>query len=76
MKIINKITTLLVALLLMNINVFTQPKLDSENSQPKRTENKTIKMNTVKMTILYDNYVFTEGTKTAWGFPPEKLKDR
>ena len=68
MKIINKITTLLVALLLMNIYAFTQPKMDSENSQPIKTENKIIEKNTVKMTILYDNYVFTEGTKTAWGF--------
>ena len=76
MKIINKITTLLVALLLMNIYAFTQEKMDSENSQPKKTESKTIEKNPVKMTILYDNYVFTEGTKTAWGFPPEKLKDR
>ncbi|MBA7560159.1 hypothetical protein ES708_01780 [subsurface metagenome] len=68
MKIINKITTLLVASLLMNINAFAQPKMESENSQPMKTESKTIKKNTVKMTILYDNYVFTEGTKTAWGF--------
>ena len=68
MKIINKITTLLVALLLMNINVFTQPKTYSENSQPMKTESKSIKMNPVKMTVLYDNYVFTEGTKNAWGF--------
>ncbi len=76
MKIINKTTTLLVALLLMNINAFTQAKMDSENSQPIKTENKTIEKNTVKMTVLYDNYVFTEGTKSAWCFPPEKLKDR
>lgn len=68
MKIINKITTLLVALLLMNINAFTQSKIDSKNSQPMKTENKTIEKKTVKMTVLYDNYVFTEGTKTAWGF--------
>ena len=68
MKIINKITTLLVALLLMNIYAFTQAKMDSENSQPIKSENKIIEKNTVKMTILYDNYVFTEGTKTAWGF--------
>ncbi len=76
MKIINKITTLLIVLLLMNINAFTQPKMDSEKSLPIKTENKTIEKNTVKMTILYDNYVFPEGTKSAWGFPPEKLKDR
>ena len=68
MKIINKITTLLVVLLLMNINAFTQAKMDSENSQPKKTESKIIEKNTIKMTILYDNYVFTEGTKNAWGF--------
>jgi len=68
MKIINKITTLLVVLLLMNINAFTQLKMDSENSQPKKTESKTTKKNTVKMTVLYDNYLFSEGTKTAWGF--------
>ena len=68
MKIINKITTLLVVLLLMNIYAFTQAKMESENSQPKKTENKTIEKNTVKMTVLYDNYVFTQGTKTAWGF--------
>ncbi|MCK4631131.1 MAG: MBL fold metallo-hydrolase, partial [Bacteroidales bacterium] len=63
-----KITTLLVAFLLMNINVFTQEKMNSENSQVMKTESKTIEKNPVKMTILYDNYVFTEGTKTAWGF--------
>ena len=68
MKLINKITTLFVALLLMNINVFTQTKMDLENSQPMKTESKTIEKNTVKMTVLYDNYVFTEGTKNAWGF--------
>ena len=68
MKIINKITTLLIALLLMNINVFTQPKTYSENSQPKKTESKIIEKNPIKMTVLYDNYVFTEGTKNAWGF--------
>jgi len=68
MKIINKITTLLVVLLLMNINAFTQPKMNSKNSQLMKTENKTIEKNTVKMTVLYDNYIFTEGTKTAWGF--------
>ena len=68
MKIINKITTLLIVLPLFNINVFTQPKMDSENSLPKKTENKTVEMKTVKMTVLYDNYVFTEGTKSAWGF--------
>ena len=68
MKIINKITTLLVILLIMNINVFTQQKMDSENSQPKKTENKTIEKNTIKMTVLYDNYVFKKGTKNAWGF--------
>ena len=68
MKLINKITTLLVALLLMNINVFTQPKTYLENSQQMKTKNETIEKNTVKMTILYDNYVFTEGTKNAWGF--------
>jgi metal-dependent hydrolase (beta-lactamase superfamily II) len=65
---INKITTLLVVLLLMNINAFTQAKMDSENSQPKKTESKIIEKNPIKMTILYDNYVFTEGTKNAWGF--------
>ena len=68
MKIINKITTLLVVLLLMNINVFSQQKMDSENSQKMKTESKPIKMNSVKMTVLYDNYVYTEGTKNAWGF--------
>lgn len=25
-------------------------------------------MNSKKVTILYDNYVFTEGTKSDWGF--------
>ena len=68
MNIKNKITTLLVAFLLFNINVFTQPKMDSENSQPMKTESKTIEKNQVKMTVLYDNYLFSEGTKTAWGF--------
>ena len=68
MNIKNKITTLLVALLLMNINAFTQAKMNSENSQPMKTESKTIEKNPVKMTVLYDNYLFTEGTKTAWGF--------
>jgi len=68
MKIINKITTLLVTLLLMNINAFTQAKMDSENSQPKKAESKTNEKNSVKMTVLYDNYVFSEGTKNAWGF--------
>ena len=68
MKLINKITTLLVVLLLMNINAFTQAKMNSENSQAMKTESKTIKKNLVKMTVLYDNYIFTEGTKTAWGF--------
>jgi len=24
--------------------------------------------NPIKMTVLYDNYLFSEGTKTAWGF--------
>ena len=68
MKIINKITTLLVVLLLMNINVFTQPKTYPENSQQMKTKNETIEKNPVKMTVLYDNYLFSEGTKTAWGF--------
>ena len=68
MKLINKITTLLFVLLLMNINVFTQPKTYLENSQQMKTKNETIEKNTIKMTVLYDNYVFTEGTKNAWGF--------
>jgi 7,8-dihydropterin-6-yl-methyl-4-(beta-D-ribofuranosyl)aminobenzene 5'-phosphate synthase len=68
MKIINKITTLLVVLQLMNINVFSQEKMNSENNQQMNTERKIIEKNTIKMTVLYDNYVFTEGTKNAWGF--------
>ena len=68
MKITNKITTFLVALLLMNINTFTQAKMDSENNQQMNTESKIIEKNPIKMTVLYDNYVFTEGTKNAWGF--------
>ena len=68
MNIKNKITTLLIAFLLMNINAFTQAKMNSENSQLMKTESKTIEKNPVKMTVLYDNYLFSEGTKPAWGF--------
>lgn len=68
MNIINKISTLLVVFLIMNINAYTQAKMNSENSQAMKTESKTIEKNPVKMTILYDNYRFSEGTKQAWGF--------
>jgi len=30
--------------------------------------NKTVQSKIIKMTILYDNYIFTEGTKSDWGF--------
>ena len=68
MNIKNKITTMLVAFILMNINAFTQAKMNSENSKPMKTESKTFEKDLVKMTVLYDNYLFSEGTKTAWGF--------
>ena len=68
MKIINKITTLLVALLLMNINLFSQVKMNSENNQQMNKESKIVEKNTIIMTVLYDNYVYSEGTKNAWGF--------
>ena len=68
MKIINKITTLLVGLLLMNINLFSQVKMNSENNQQMNKESKIVEKNTIIMTVLYDNYVYSEGTKNAWGF--------
>jgi len=68
LKIINKITTLLVALLLMNINLFSQVKMNSENNQQMNKESKVVEKNTIIMTVLYDNYVYSEGTKNAWGF--------
>ena len=36
----------------------------SLTSSKNETDNKV----PIKMTILYDNYIFTEGTKSDWGF--------
>jgi 7,8-dihydropterin-6-yl-methyl-4-(beta-D-ribofuranosyl)aminobenzene 5'-phosphate synthase len=38
------------------------------NSSLSYPKNETDKKEPIKMTILYDNYIFTEGTKSDWGF--------
>lgn len=42
-------------------------KSEATNLNNKKTEGKKM-MNLKKVTILYDNYVFAEGTKSDWGF--------
>lgn len=38
------------------------------SGEPQELPNETVQSKTIKMTILYDNYVFAEGTQSDWGF--------
>ena len=52
---INLIFFLLFFVITINCSLFC-PKKEIDKTEP------------IKMTILYDNYIFTEGTKSDWGF--------